>query len=388
MRIRKRSSQPLRPVVLFMFLTAVCLPIHTLTFGGVGILMMTGVPLVVFSLPSLLALLQKKRWDPAMLLLIGFLVYNVLAYLWTPTFSTWSLYNYLKIVVIVVCLYCQTYSPREKKFLTAGAVLSGMLVCFFMLTERNIGYRDGRVILAVLGVEQDPNYVGYLFLIPMAVAVQGVLRHGTLRRRLCYLVLAVVILFCVMMTGSRGAFLGIAVIVAVCVLQRFRRMSTRILFCLAMALMAALAYGYVLSLLPDYIAARFSVRDVIESRGTNRLDIWLDALAVVRANPGKLLIGFGTGSSHHLLNGWAAHNLFIQLLLEGGIVGLGLFVSFLLTWLKRLGKKDVTALSILLGSMAMAMTLSVNTIYYFWMTFILGIVCSDAYPTGNRENNQ
>lgn len=381
----KKNTQPLRPIIWFSFLTIVCLPFHTLTLGGIGLLLVIGAPLLLLSAPPLLSLWKRKRWDPAMLLLILFFLYNIFAYLWTPAFSTYSLYNYIKIVVIVMCLYCQTYNGREKEFLLRGSILSCLILCWFMLTGRNVGYTDHRMTIAVFGVEQDPNYIGYLFLIPMAYAVEQVLCARCPGRKLLFAALAVLILFCVMMTGSRGAFLGIAVVVAVCVITRFRKLSSKILFCLVMALCAAVVYGFVLSLLPESIADRFSIRDVIESRGTNRWGIWANAFRVLGEHPYKALFGFGTGSSHRLLGGWAAHNFFIQLLLEVGIVGLSLFAGSLWIWLRRLRQHDAMAFSVLLGCMAMAMTLSVNTIYYFWLVFIPAIVCSNAHSPGKRE---
>lgn len=372
----KRNKKNIRLVTVFMFLAVVCLPFHTLTIGGVGILMLIGIPLLVLSMPALLAQLRKKTWDPAMLLLIGFFAYNILAYLWTPTFSAYSLYNYIKIVVIVMCMYCQQYNEQEKKLLLSGSVLSGLIVCWFILTGRNVGYLDGRVIIAVFGVKQDPNYIGYIFLVPMAVSIDQFIRGKTVCNRIIFVLLGLLILFCVMMTGSRGALLGIAVVAIVCMVTRFKKLLSKAIFCVAMSVCVMLVYRFVISLLPEYIAERFSLQLLIQTGGTGRMDIWMNAFRVMASQPYKLISGFGTGSSHYLLDGWAAHNFIIQLLLEQGIVGAGLFLSFLWLWIRRLAGQDGMCLGILMGCMAMAMTLSVNTIYYFWVVFILGIVCS------------
>ncbi len=380
----KKDGKNIRPVTVFAFLAVLCLPFHTLIISGVGLLMLIGIPLLVLSAAAILSQLRKNAWDPATPLLAAFFAYNILGYLWTPSFSAYSLYNYAKIIAIVMCLYCQTYNRREKNFLFLGSVVSCLIVCWFMITESNIGYTDNRMTVAVFGVEQDPNYLGYLFLIPAAVSIRQLLNRKAVYQKIFFAVLAVLILFCVMMTGSRGALIGIASVAIVCVITRFKKLSTKIIFCVAMALLIALVYGFVLTLLPEHIAARFSIRDVLESGGTGRTEIWDSAFQALREAPHKILFGFGTSSSTALI-GWATHNLFLQLLLELGLVGLSLFVAFLWIWIKRLAKQDTMCLGIVVGCMAMAMTLSVNTIYYFWFAFILGIVCSEARPEPDRR---
>lgn len=384
----KKNEEGIRLVTFFAFLVVVCLPFHTLTIGGVGLLMLIGLPLLALSGPALLNRLRRTYWDPATILLAGFFGYNLLSYLLSPSYSSSSTYNYIKIISIVMCLYCQEYSKREKQLLMAGSVISCLVVCWFLLTESNVEFYSDRVTIAVFGVVQDPNYLGYLFLIPMAVATDGFLKEKRIVLKIIYGLLAVLILLCVMIGGSRGVFLGIAAIVVVCTIKKFEKLWSKILFCVVMAAIAAIIYGFVLTLLPEHTAERFSIQAVVESRGTKRLDIWMDAFRVMGEKPYKLLFGFGAGSSNDLLNGWATHNFFIQLLLELGIVGLGLFVSFLWMWVKRLAKCDTLCLGVLLGGMAMAMTLSVNTVYYYWVVFILGIVCSEAkqaYRGGNTR---
>lgn len=379
----KKNNEKIRLVTWFAFLAVVCLPFHTLQIGGIGLLLLIGAPLLLLSMPVLLAQFKRTSWDSADIFLVAFFAYNVLGYVWTPSFSSYSLYNYVKIIVVVTCMYFQNYNRREKDFLMAGSVLSCMIVCWFMLTGRNVGYTEYRLTVTVFGVEQDPNYLGYLFLVPMGVLIQGFLNRKNVLTKGCCALLASVILFCVMMTGSRGAFLGLAVVVIVCVVMRFNKLSEKIAFCVLMALVAVLIYNFILMLLPENIVSRFSMQNVLKTGGTGRLDIWLDAIGAMQRAPYKLLFGFGTGSSIPVI-GWATHNFLIQLLLELGIVGTGLFLQFLWLWSKRLMKQDARGLSIVMGCMALAMTLSVNTVYYFWFAFMQGIVCSKA-KSGRKE---
>lgn len=374
----KKNTQMIRPAAFFAFLMVVCQPFHTLTFSGVGLLMLVGLPLLVLTVPALLARVRRTSWDRATLVLAGFLGYNILAYAWTPYFSFDSLYNYVKIIMIVICLYCQSYTKWEKKLLLLGSCVVSVLIFLFMVLGRNVGYYSDRLTVAVFGVVQDPNYMGLLFVPPMAVAVTNFTKHKSVMMRILCGGLAGICLYCVMTTGSRGALLGLIVVVIVCVINRFKSLGAKILFCAVMLAVAVILYGFILTLLPTHIAVRFTLQDILRTRGTHRWDIWMDAFRIMRESPHMLLLGFGVSASQNLLfDGWAAHNFFIQLLLELGIVGLGLFVWFFWIWYRRLRKRDTMGLSILMGCLAMSMTLSVNTIYYFWFSLMLGIVCSD-----------
>ena len=136
-----------------------------------------------------------------------------------------------------------------------------------------------------------------------------------------------------------------------------------------------------------FLGSRFTIESVISSRGTYRLDTWIRAFKAMGREPYKLLFGFGNGSSLAVIGGrWVAHNFVIQLLLELGIVGSCLFYAFLWRWCRRLARYDSMCLSVVLGCMAISLTLSVNKVYYFWVILILSIVCSKAKESPKKEN--
>jgi len=372
----KRNEEPIHPSAVFALLAVLCMPFSTISIGGVGLLLLIGAPLLLFSAPDMFKKAQQKVWDKATLLLIGFFAFAIAGYAWTPSFSTYSLYNFLKIILIVACLYSHTYNKREKNLLLAGSVLSCLIVCFFMLTEsRHMTYFEGRATISVFGEVQDPNYLGFVFVVPLAVALQSMLNKNAWWIRLICAVFCVMILYCVLTTGSRGALMGIAAVVVVMVVGRFKTMMAKIMFCVMMALLVLVVFDYLLVFLPQSIASRFTLQDILNTRGTDRIDLWIRSFQKMKEAPYMLLLGFGTGSSV-AVTGKATHNHAIQLLLEMGVVGTVLFFGFMVFWIRRLMKCDVMCLSILCGCMALGLSLSVNSIYYFWIPLMLGIVCS------------
>lgn len=375
-RINKHD-EPIRPVVFVAFLMVACMPINSISIGGFGILLLLGVPLLALCVPTLLNRIQNTLWDKATLFLSAFFIYGLIAYIWSPSFRLYSLYNYIKNIMVVMCLYCLSYNQREKRLLIGGSLVACLMVCFSFLSGKNIGYEEGRATLEIFGVMQDQNYLGFLFIVPLAWCVDQIMHHKSWKVKVGCTAFSLIMLYCVLTTGSRGALVALAAVVMVAVVKKFKTLWAKILFCLVMSLLVVAIFSLILTLLPSEIVARYSWQLLWESRGTGRGDIWLKTIEEIFNSPHHIFLGFGTGSSIAII-GVATHNYILQLLLELGLVGTCLFTGFYWFWLKRLWNSDTMCLSIILGCMALAMTLSVNTIFYFWVALTLGIVCSKA----------
>jgi O-antigen ligase len=65
----------------------------------------------------------------------------------------------------------------------------------------------------------------------------------------------------------------------------------------------------------------------------DRLNLWESGYQMFLRSP---LIGWGTGAFHEYMGGWVRypHNIFIEIGAELGLVGLGVFVAFLLLTLR------------------------------------------------------
>lgn len=131
-------------------------------------------------------------------------------------------------------------------------------------------------------------------------------------------------------TGSRGAWIGFAgMLAAICLFNR------RLLLPL---LVAVLVLGLAYTASP-FLRERFRCTASFDLR----LDIWRSSWRLIRANP---LVGVGTGVYPHAIEEYAvgstrdqkevpfAHNIFLQAWAEFGVLGLIAFSSFLLVILR------------------------------------------------------
>lgn len=175
----------------------------------------------------------------------------------------------------------------------------------------------------------NPNVLGSYLIIIISLAVAGfpVSPKKSVNRFLTILTL-VTASFCMVLTSSRGSWLGLAA--SILVILFFSRKKRYILSMLAIALLLAV---------PQYetIVSRINLDFLSDDSSLNyRWHIWKYAIDTFLANP---LFGGGIGSfgffvpSHFQAPGYLvshAHNIYLHLLAETGILGFVAFLGYIL----------------------------------------------------------
>lgn len=164
-----------------------------------------------------------------------------------------------------------------------------------------------------VGIFSDPNDLAMLFVaaIPMAFLLAG---QGGLfgLRRLFWWLLAAGLVYGVYLSDSRGAFLAVLVMLGLWVWIRRGLVTAGILGMVGLS-------G--LMLLPT----RLQELDASESSAYGRIDAWYEGLQMFIANP-----VFGVGVNNFTeFNYLTAHNSFVLVLAETGIIGFTLWLAFI-----------------------------------------------------------
>jgi O-antigen ligase len=275
---------------------------------------------------------------------------------------------------------------RRWVWLGAPIALLGLLI-FFTLGNR------------VFGLSGGPNtYAAYVqMLIPLVVVFA---RRETGRMRWAYWALIPVYLGALLSTGSRGGLIGTAV-VGVFVLVTLPGVSaSRRLMIAVLGLASMVGLFFLFGILsPD----RFSVAAILSSRGTGRLDIWKAALQVLQ---GHWIFGLGLGgfSPNAIVliqntnnidlsilqnqqvvqqGGIVAQNIYLQLMLDLGIIGLVLYLGIICSTLKNLwdlrrtewGDLAWAFMGALLGGLVAGMFASQYNQKFVWL--IIGLAASN-----------
>lgn len=186
----------------------------------------------------------------------------------------------------------------------------------------------------------NPNELGELLIVGVILAgALGACRDLASPARALAFMAAGVCLLALLMTVSRGAILGlvVALLVTPILIGPGRRSTALVLVVLA----AAGGVGYFVVLAPASSVQRITQAD---TTGTGRTDIWKVGVRIVKARP---LNGVGAGqyptsTIHYLLEPGvitrsafiiddpkAAHNVYLQVLAELGVVGFALYLFVL-----------------------------------------------------------
>lgn len=168
---------------------------------------------------------------------------------------------------------------------------------------------NGRI--RYLGILQDPNDLGMLFMICLPFALYFYSESNPLGK-LLHLAIIAALIYGIYMTNSRGTMLGLLGISGLFLLLRYGNIK-------------AIIAGMVAAPIFLFVVSTFREVSAEEASARGRLWAWWDGLEMLRANP---VFGVGSGNflNHH---GRVAHNTYIQVVAELGFVGYLMWITML-----------------------------------------------------------
>jgi O-antigen ligase len=169
-----------------------------------------------------------------------------------------------------------------------------------------------------LGVLNDPNMFGQFLLLILPLLFVGKGKNGP--RYLFAIPVAVLLVIGVFLTASRGAQMGLGVLIGLFFVSRFKKTGK----------VAAAIIGP-LSLVGINAATS---RKVSMGGGMDRLAIWSDVMDFFKHSP---IWGIGVGGFLER-DDWTAHNSYLLCAAEMGIVGFFLWMSVLVVTLIQLNR--------------------------------------------------
>lgn len=255
----------------------------------------------------------------------------------------------LKPALLFVCLllgYFETvWLLRERKWLnrcSVAGVLAATLTALYGLFQ----YLTGTSLMAeawvdsemfseigtrVVGTLENPNMFAEYLILMIPLAVVMLVGHGEGLRRLPAFACIGIMGVSLILTWSRGAWLGL-MFAAVLFLFIWHRRAVWLLFAGAAAI-PILPY-----VLPESIIQRFtSIGNLSDSSTSYRVYIWRAACDMIR-DFGNTGIGIGEGAWDRVYPMYTylgvetaphSHNLYLQIWLETGICGLLIFIAVL-----------------------------------------------------------
>lgn len=287
-----------------------------------------------------------------------------------------------------------------------GAAVSfyGILQYFFGWGYQSAAWVDSDMFSSigfrVTATLENPNMLGQYLLLTIPLGGAGLLSSRSWGGRLFYLVSCGLMCICMILTFARGAWLGLL----------FAGAFFFVIWKPRLILLAPFALIGLYFVLPETVISRFtSIGNLGDNSTSYRVNIWMGTLAMLKD---YWLCGVGPGETAYNMvypaysyNGIVAphaHNLFLQIVSDAGIVALVLFILMLFVHCRQLcaamaREKDQTSrllqialLSGLAGFMVQAMTdysfYNYRVMFMFWVYLALGVpACRrTALPEGRK----
>ncbi len=272
-----------------------------------------------------------------------FVAWGALSSLWAidPNLAIGALPTVLGTLFLYLVASSVRITGEEFDWVVLAIVVGGCAAAAYSVSQHASGvfYRasmEGRGSLMVGDKQTDPNVFAASLFLPLSLAVGSFLGSRGWHRIL-YLAMGGLIAVAVVMTMSRGAMLGLAVMTFVYI--RKIGFDRRVLIPIAIIMLSMIA-------LPNTFLGR--LQNAESSGGAGRIYIWEVGVAALKHyglfgaglhNFGEAYIKYvGEGSRIYSFNSADAHNDYLLIAVELGLVGIGL-LGMAVTTAIRAGRK-------------------------------------------------
>ena len=186
----------------------------------------------------------------------------------------------------------------------------------------------------VTGTLENPNMLGQYLVLIIPLGGAQLLTAKDWGKRVFWLCCCGIMCLCMILTLSRGAWLGLV----------FAGLVFVVLVQPRLLLLTPVAVVALYFILPDVVIARFtSIGDLGDSSSSYRVSIWMGTLAMLKdywlcgIGPGTEAFnlvypayGYSTATAQH------AHNLFLQLMCDAGVAALVVFLVLVIHYARDL----------------------------------------------------
>lgn len=290
-----------------------------------------------------------------------------------------SMFSFELGILIAFLALSLPFSDGDVKLCRGALLVSSLTLCVLMFASPgNVGkeWVSERVVVSIAGSQQDANeFCGY-----MIFAISFLTYYAVKRWRLWNFLFVGVILFCVMMTGSRGGLLANLASFFVAFGVALKQTNRKITWLLIGAFISVLILANidaVLAMLPASVAQRFLGVSMNHGTALERTQAWKNVLdAYVSSDLLRQLLGHGYDATTEVtFNGLVAHNSYIEVLFNFGIVGFLLYLlSVIFVAVRTCRARRYVEIIALIGFGVLLLSLSAYYFKPFWAIVALALM--------------
>lgn len=382
--VSKDNRVTLSGVVIALFIAS--LPMTMFQVGTIGSAQrLISVMMCLFAVYLLYTTRVRISWAGGAVLWIAYAS-------WLLVSSTWAVrlgqqltvaFGMVLMIGTFVLLAMLPLTTKDMRLIRMSWIFLAVFCAVLFLLYGEQADIGNRTHLIIGSGGSDPNEFTAYFLLPLAYFIEAVFeRKGPLQVLAFIAILGTV--YIVLLTGSRaGTIACLLIILAVSLRYAARGFGTFAVMTIVGAAGTFILSRLLLPLVPEDVRERLSIDALLEDRGSSREGIWKTGLDLIINSDWRLLFGFGPHGAP--LDRTVMHNHFVQALLDGGIIGLLLFLAII--WCVLRGAvSDKSVFAAILGVAAMFMTLTAYSNFRpAWAILFMGLLVAKQQTQRSRS---
>lgn len=363
----------------------------------VGLCLLCLVSLIIKAVTTKKFTFRREGFGLMIILLLGiYLIAAITSFAPVKSLQIWLVYFAFMIFYFVVI---NTVKTKKQLFdLLTVFSLSGLVVCLYGIMQYVFGWNVTQawideemfndIKMRIYSTLENPNVLGEYILLVLPVTIGLMWKKKGILTKMFYGCGAAVMGLALILTFSRGCWIGIIAAAGV-----FVTFAAGKLWGLALVVLPIIPM-----ILPQSIINRFlSIGDMSDSSTSYRVYIWMGTLLLLKD---FWLSGIGPGTeaftqvypfySYSAIVAPHSHNLFLQIWVESGIVGLLSFLILLVVFARKMAQgtkiggkySDLSVTMVAIGSAIVGFLVQgmFDNCFYnyrvfmiFWATLALGI---------------
>ena len=279
-----------------------------------------------------------------------------------------KLFQLIIYIVLYILLTSLNLVEREKKWIINGYILSGILYAVLIIYSRfNNPSTNVHANIVLFGTKLDPNYVGLPLIVSFSILFYEVLNNE--KKIIIYIGFLFVLAFAILLTASRGNMLSLLICIMGNVLG-FVCSHCRVWYKKTMTIVVVVS---VFILFYNFANKNYSmfIKRILNFSGDDisngRTALWRQAFDFFWSKP---ICGGGFETLGKAIN-MGAHNTYIQILCDSGIIGFFLFFIFIANIIKDSFTYEKKLFICLIGLLVHSFFLGAIASRCFWVSLIM-----------------
>lgn len=364
------------------YVFSLCIYLVALPLGAMSIGLIGSALKLIAILPVLLAITRIRKFYTSIpikmyfiyMLICGISVFYSLEI--SPALSKFS--SILLLFLLLASSCCFKYLCRDIAALKKALVWSSRISCILCLMFNN--FVEGRMYFQNDIFSEDPNYFCAYLSFGAIYAVEKIINNDEqVKYRILALIEIIVYLTVALLTGSRGGLLALLFGIILFIIFSNKKIISFKTMLIIVIISLSLYIGT--QFLSDDILARFTLQNVRETGGTGRTVIWKKAIKMFeKSGVIRKMFGQGIGNTvaawprYGFFEMHVCHNMFIESLVEIGIIGLLAYISTIYCFIKHAFKKDKYAFGVIVVMFFLSLSTSIST-FKPYINIMLYILC-------------